>query len=220
MFEHVKVNLGYDDIEAHTTPEGRRYFAPNGKTYPSVTTVLSLLTRDTIAEWRQKVGDEAADRISYRASTRGEKVHKILEDYIDNKEDFKAGHTPDIIAMFLSMKPVVDQRVGKVYAQEAPLFSEHLGLAGRVDLVAEWDGKLSIIDFKTAKKPKREDWITNYFIQESCYAIMWEERTGKPITQLVTLVGVDNDEPQVFIQHRDTWAPKLIEVIREYNEEQ
>lgn len=220
MFEHVNVDLGYDDINAVTTPQGRRYHCPNGKTYPSVTTVLSLLSEDSIKKWRERVGEDEANRISYRASQRGEKVHKILEDYIDNDPDFKVGYTPDIIDMFLSMKPVIDRSLGKVYAQEAPLYSDHLGVAGRVDLVAEWDGKLSIIDFKTSKKRKRESWITNYFIQESCYAIMWEERTGKPITQLVTLVGVDDDNPQVFIEHRDNWTHTLIDTIDTYNQRQ
>lgn len=217
MFNHVKVDLGYDDIKAKTTEEGRRYFAPNGQSYPSVTTVLSILSEQSIREWRARVGEEEANRISGKASNRGTKVHLIVEKYIDNDPDFKKGFTPDIIEMFLQMKPVLDERLGDIYAQEAPLYSEFLGLAGRVDCVGDFDGRRSIIDFKTAKKPKRKDWINNYFIQEACYAIMWEERTGQPIQQLVTIIGVDGEqEPQVFIEHRDTWAPKLLETISEY----
>ena len=216
MFEHVNIDLGYDDIEAHTTPQGRRYFAPNGKTYPSITTVLSILSEDSIRAWREKVGEEAANRKSYRASQRGEKVHLLCERYIDNEPDYKEGFTPDILATFLSMKPIFDSRIGKVYAQEVPLYSAHFGVAGRVDLVAEFDGQLSIIDFKTSTKPKKAEWITSYFMQESFYAVAWEEITGKPITQLVTIIGVDHNDPQVFVEHRDTWAPKLQEVINEY----
>ena len=134
--------------------------------------------------------------ISHRASTRGTAVHAIIEKYINNEENFKDGYTPDIIGSFLDLKPILDGRIGRVYAQEAPLYSNHLGVAGRVDCVADFDGKLSIIDFKTSMKPKRKDWITNYFMQESAYAIMWEERTGRPITQLVTIISVDNHDPQ------------------------
>jgi hypothetical protein len=96
-----------------------------------------------------------------------------------------------------------------------------LGVAGRVDCVAEFDGKLSIIDFKTAMKKKQKSWINNYFMQEAAYAIMWEERTGQPITQLVTIISVDGeDKPQIFVEHRDNWINSLRDTIEKYNEEQ
>ena len=193
--------------------------SPEGINLPSITTVLSILSRDSIAKWRKRVGEEEADRISYRASTRGTAVHEIIEKYLDNKEDYRDGYTPDIIESFINIKPVLDGRIGRIYAQEAPLYSNHLGVAGRVDCVAEFDGKLSIIDFKTSKKPKQMKWITNYFMQESAYAIMWEERTGTPITQLVTIIAVDQNEPQVFIEHRDNWVRPLRDTITKYNEE-
>ena len=106
-----------------------------------------------------------------------------------------------------------------VYAQEAPLYSNHLGVAGRVDCVAMFDGKLSIIDFKTSKKPKRLEWVTSYFMQETFYAIAWEERTRMPITQLVTIIAVDDNEPQVFIEHRDNWVRPLKDCIQQYKDE-
>ena len=215
-FIHEEVNLGYEDLSAETTKSGRKYAAPNGVSYPSVTTVLSILSEEGIQKWRARVGEEEANRISYRASTRGTAVHEIIENYINNKEDYAEGFMPNILDNFKSVQKVLDERIGKVYAQEAALYSEHLGLAGRVDCVAEFDGKLSIIDFKTSKKLKKEEWITNYYVQESCYAIMWEERTGQPITQLVTIIAVDNEDPQVFIEHRDNWTDKLLETINEY----
>jgi genome maintenance exonuclease 1 len=181
--------------------------------------VLSILSRDGIAKWRKKVGNEEADRISYRASTRGTAVHEIIEKYINNDEDFRDGYTPDIIQSFIDVRHILDNRIGTVYAQEAPLYSNHLGVAGRVDCVAEFDGKISIIDFKTSRKPKPTKFISNYFMQESAYAIMWEERTGMPITQLVTIIAVDQSEPQVFIEHRDNWVRPLRETIKKYNEE-
>jgi predicted DNA-binding protein len=214
-FVHETVDLGYSDLDAETTSSGRLYRTPSGG-LPSVTTVLSILSEEAIQRWRARVGEEEANKISHRASTRGTAVHSIIENYINNKEDFAEGFMPNILDNFKGVQKVLDERIGTVYGQECALYSEHLGLAGRVDCVAEFDGKLSIIDFKTSKKIKKKEWITNYFVQESCYAIMWEERTGQPITQLVTIIAVDNEEPQVFIEHRDNWTKTLHETINEY----
>lgn len=216
IFEHIGANLGYDDIIATTTPSGRSYACPNGISYPSVTTVLSILSEEGIQKWRARVGEEEANRISHRAATRGTSVHEIIEKYLDNDPDYSEKYMPNIIDNFKAIQNILDTRVGKIHAQEAPLYSDHLGLAGRVDCVGEFDGVLSIIDFKTSKKTKKYEWITNYFIQESAYAIMWEERTGIPIVNLVTIISVDNEEPQVFKEHRDNWTPKLLKTIEEY----
>jgi|SRR6056300_112529 hypothetical protein len=218
MFEHMEIDLGYEDLEAITTEKGRRYVMPNGGHYPSITTVLSILSEDGIAAWRKRVGNEEADKISYRASQRGTAVHEIIEKYIDNKEDYYDGYMPNVISDFQSIKPILDKRIGKVYAQEVPLYSDYLGVAGRVDCIAEFDGKLSVIDFKTSRRFKSADKINNYFQQEAFYAIAWEERTGIPITQLVTLIVVDDGSTQVFVEHRDDWANELQETIEKYNE--
>lgn len=215
-FEHVGIDLGYDDILAETTDAGRKYKCPNGVSYPSVTTVLSILSEDAIRAWRKKVGEEEANKISHRAATRGTAVHSIIEDYINNKPNYTEGYMPNVVENFNDIKGILDERIGKVYAQEVPLYSDHLRLAGRVDCVAEFDGVLSIVDFKTSRKLKKKEWIEGYFIQESAYAIMWEERTGMPITNLVTIISVDGEEAQVFKEHRDNWAPKLLETIDEY----
>ena len=220
MFEHVKVHFAYDDLLSEDTDSGRKYVTEDKKKLPSITTVLSILSRAGIAAWRKRVGDKEADRISHIASTRGSAVHQIVEDYIDNKEDFDAGYFPHIMESFQQIKPIIDKRIGKVYAQEQPLYSNHLGVAGRVDCVAEFDGKLSIIDFKTSKKRKTRSNCYNYFMQESGYAIMWEERTKMPITQLVTIMSVDNDDPLVFVEQRDDWTEKLRETIKQYEAEQ
>jgi len=230
MFNHVPVKL--HEMEATTTPTGRTYKTPDGINLPSITTVLSILSRDSIAKWKARVGVEEANRISYRASTRGTAVHEICEKYVNNDPDYlmipvensegvteirKA--TPDLVDSFLQLKPILDERLTKVYAQEAPLYSTHLGVAGRVDCVGVFDGKISIIDYKTSRKPKRKEWITNYYMQESAYAIMWEERTGMPITQLVTIISVDGHKPQVFVEHRDNWVRPLRDTIAKYNQE-
>ena len=215
-FEHVGIDLGYADISAETTDTGRKYKCPNGVSYPSVTTVLSILSEDAIRAWRKRVGEEEANKISHRAATRGTAVHAIIEDYINNKEDYTEGYMPNVIENFKDVKGILDERIGKVYAQEVPLYSEYLELAGRVDCVAEFDGVVSIVDFKTSRKLKKKEWIEGYFIQESAYAIMWEERTGIPITNIVTIISVDGEPAQVFKEHRDNWAPKLLETINEY----
>ena len=217
IYDHQQVEL--TEMQAVTTEEGRKYHTPEGIDLPSITTCLSILSRDGIAAWRKRVGEEEANRISRVASTRGTKVHEIIEKYIDNKEDYKDGYTPDIIQSLNDVRDILDNRIGTVFAQEAPLYSNHLGVAGRVDCVAEFDGALSIIDFKTSRKKKFPSMIKQYFMQESAYSIMWEERTGMPITQLVTIIAVDNHEPQVFIEHRDNWVRPLKETIAQWNEE-
>jgi len=221
-------------MTAVTTEFGRQYQTPEGLNLPSITTVLSILSRESIEKWRKRVGEQEANRVSYRASTRGTAVHEICEKYVNNDPDYDkymainpdngemklTKRTPDLIDSFLKIKPILDERLTLVHAQEAPLYSLHLGVAGRVDCVGIFDGKLSIIDYKTSMKPKRLEWIKNYFMQESGYAVMWEERTGMPITQLVTIISVDNDDPQVFIEHRDNWIRPLRDTIQQYNSEQ
>ena len=123
----------------------------------------------------------------------------------------------NILFDFNRIKNILDDRIGLVYGQELPLYSDHLKVAGRVDCVAEFDGKLSIIDYKTSRKTKKKEWIDGYFMQECFYAIAWEERTGMPITQLVTIISVDDAPAQVFIEHRDNWDKKLVETIEKYS---
>lgn len=215
-FEHAPVDLGYNDLIAETATTGRVYNIPSGKQYPSITTVLSILSEDSIRAWRKRVGEEEANRISTRASRRGTAVHLIAEKYINNEIDYKKGFTPDILESFRSIKPILDERIGKVYGQELPLYSDYLGVAGRVDCIAQFDGVPSIIDFKTSRRLKTHDDIHSYFMQETAYAIMWEERTKRPIVNLVTIIAVDDNEPLVFKEHRDNWVKPLVETINEY----
>ena len=179
----------------------RVYETPDGSQYPSVTTVTSQMNAKAIGEWRARVGAKTANKITAQASARGTSVHKLCEDYCLNKlmEDKVM---PSNKEMFLSIKKNLDEHVNVIRSVEGFLYSDFLRTAGQVDLIAEYDGVLSIIDFKTAKKKKREDWIQNYFVQESAYSFMFEERTGMQVPQLVTIIGVDGErEPQVFIKN-------------------
>ena len=207
----------YPSLRRIQTKQGRQYVGEDNNPVPSVTTILGDTGDKTaLIAWRKRVGEEEANKISHRAATRGTAVHAIVEDYINNKENYTEGYMPNVIENFKDIKGILDERIGKVYAQEVPLYSEYLELAGRVDCVAEFDGVLSIVDFKTSRKLKKKEWIENYFIQESAYAIMWEERTGVPITNIVTIISVDGEPAQVFKEHRDNWAPKLLDTINEY----
>ena len=210
MFEHIDTDLGYKDLETTQTEDGRRYVLPQGGNYPSITTVLSILSEKGIAMWRKRVGEEEANKISYRASQRGTAVHELIEKYIDNDPQYTKGYMPNVHADFLKVKDILDSRIGKVYLQEAPLYSDHLKVAGRVDCVAEFDGKLSIIDFKTSSRYKSAEEITGYFLQECGYAVMFEERTGIKIDQIVTIMVIEGTEDsKVFIEPRDKWVEEL-----------
>ena len=217
MFIHEKIEIGYDDLVVENGANGRRYLSPEGNKYPSITTVLGVLSKAGIAAWRARVGDEEANKISHRASTRGTAVHDIVEKYLDNEELPEV--LPHITASLSNLKPSLS-RIGRIFAQESPLYSKHLGVAGRVDCVGLYDGVPSIIDFKTSKKIKKKEWITSYFMQAAAYAIMWEERTGMPITNLVIIMDVDNESPQIYVEHRDNWTEKLFETIELYHKEQ
>jgi CRISPR/Cas system-associated exonuclease Cas4 (RecB family) len=213
IFEHKQFEL--KELETETIDGKRHYVTPNGK-YPSITSVLSVLSKDGIIAWRKRVGEKEANRISTQAARRGTNVHQMCEDYLNNELDQKS-FLPHERDMFYPLQKALDKSIGTVYAQEAPLYSDYLGLAGRVDCVAEWDGRLSIVDFKTSRKLKKKEWITNYFQQATAYAIMWEERTGIPIDKLVIAITVeDEDEPQIFVEKRDNWVKDLINTINIY----
>ena len=217
IFKHEKIDIGYEDLDANTTTTGRTYSTPDGKSYPSVTTVLSILNEHFIKAWRERVGEEEANRISGVASNRGTRVHSIVEKYLKNEDTTE--FLPNIRQSLENLKTVLDPNIGKIFGLEVPLFSHHLGVAGRCDCIAEYNGVPSIIDFKTSRYIKKKEKITNYFAQGAAYSIMWEERTGMPITQLVTIISVDNSEPQVFIEHRDNWVRPLLDTIDQYIEE-
>lgn len=215
-FRHEQIEL--TELTAETLPSGRTYTTPEGNKYPSITTCLSILSRDSIAAWRARVGEEEANRVSAKAAGRGTRVHQMCEDYINNKLDISK-YTPADKETFLSIKSILDENIGLVRGQEVPLYSDYLGVAGRVDCVADWNGRLAVIDFKTSKKPKKKEWISSYFMQAAAYCVMWEERTGIPIDKTVIVVAVDGDEPQVFEEKRDNFIEPCIETIVRYKNE-
>lgn len=218
QFNHVKLESLNFDLTAVTTDNGRQYTTPEGKIYPSVTTVLSEYNKKAIFEWRDRVGAEVANKISRAASGRGTKLHTVCEKYLLNEmSDMKIQTMmPDTKELFFALKPHLDKNIGNIYSLEQALYSDELRMAGRVDCIAEWDGKLSVIDFKTASKSKDENYILNYFMQCTAYANMFEERTGQPIDQLVVAIAVVEDFPQIFVRNKTKYIPELNKFIDSY----
>ena len=215
-FNHNIIELGYEDLVAETTDTGRTYKCPDGSSFNSVTTVLKVLSEDAIQAWRRRVGEDVANKIGVRAANRGTAVHSIIERYLDNNVEYDKDVMPDVLSTFKDVQPILDEHISEILGLEAPLYSKHLKLAGRVDCVGVFDNKLSIIDFKTSRKIKKKEWIHNYFAQASAYAIMFEERTGIPVPQLVIIIAVDNEEPQVFVEKRDDWTDLLFKAKEIY----
>jgi genome maintenance exonuclease 1 len=218
MFHHVDHGVVLPENTRKTTERGRKYFTPEGNAYPSITTVLSAMDKSGLLEWRKRVGEEEANRISTQAATRGTAVHKLAEDYLNNNEDWQKDHMPSNLFSFAQIKKILDERVNNVWMQETFLYSDRLKCAGQVDCIAEFDGELSIIDFKTSRKPKKAEWIQNYFIQASFYAAAFYERTGIPIKQGVILVMVDGDDPQVFKIPTYDYLPQFLSVRKKYRD--
>lgn len=218
MFTHVNLPVELSELECETLPTGRTYITPDGNKYPSITTVLGLRSKAGILAWRKRVGEETANKISTQAATRGTAVHQLAEDYVNNKEDWSKGAMPSNLFTFNAIKKLLDTHLDNVWAQEVPLYSDRFQIAGRVDCIAEWDGELTIIDYKTARKPKKAEYISNYFIQAAFYAAAFYELTGVAIKRFAIVIAVDDDDPQVFQGNTFDWLPELKKVRIEYLE--
>lgn len=188
MFNHVKHDFPQLLQE---NVEGRRlYVAPNGEKYASVTTVLSDYGKEGIMEWRKKVGEEKANEISRKATTRGTSVHKVIEQFLYNEDISGVEMMPNVKSLFYRMKPELE-KMNNIHCLETRLFSHKLRLAGTVDCIAEHKGVLSVVDFKTSIRLKKKEQIQNYFMQGVAYADMFHEMTGHEVDQIVILIGVD-----------------------------
>ena len=190
--------------------DGFRFYNIDGKNYPSVTTVLGILKKEGLQKWRDSIGEKVAQWEMGRAARRGKATHTLVEQYLKNE-------TPSIrdvlpLGLFKLLKPYIDQ-IDNIHLLEAIMYSKKLTIAGQVDCVAEYNGKLSVIDFKTANKERQEDWIDNYFMQTSAYAYMYEETFGTPIEQIVILLGNQDGTAQCFIKEKKDYEQNLIEAI-------
>ena len=219
VFDHVGLTPIITKAE---TINGQRFYpTPEGNKYPSVTTVISnnKKKREAIAKWRERVGADEANRKTNSSATRGTRYHKIIEDYLNNELDLDNYQDhPVPLWMFHSSKKVLD-RINKIYLQEAALYSDVLKIAGRVDCIAEFDGELAIIDFKSSEKEKKEEYLYDYFVQEQAYALMLFERYDIRAKKLVTIVGCESGETQVSVRAPNVkYILSLQQYIKEYQE--
>jgi len=218
MFNHVSHE--FPKLLQENADGTRYYVTPNGERYPSVTTILADYKKKEILEWRERVGEKTANRISKAATTRGTSVHSVIEKYLNNEEIDMMSLMPNVKGLFVNMRKELD-KMNNIHCLESKLHSHILKLAGTVDCIAEYDGVMSVIDFKTSRRLKRKEDIANYFMQGTAYSVMFEELTNQefPIQQIVILIGVDGkDFAQVLKVKPMEYAPMLKEYILRYRE--
>ena len=218
MFDFVKVNIDSPEVDPINKDGGRYYPIPGAdKYYPSVTSITSFKNAAFFAGWRKKIGEDEANRITARATQRGTTFHSITEDYIKGELDLNMylENNPLAVRMFQSAKDTLN-RIDNIHCLETFLYSHYLGLAGRVDCIAEFDGELAVIDFKTSTKEKQENWVEHYFVQETAYAAMFLERTGIEVKKIVTLISVEDGSVQVFQKYN---LDDYLQLLKSYIEE-
>lgn len=216
MFNHCNEHHGKFGQLQRMVDEGVRFYQVDDQTlYPSVTSVISFITGPKFAEWRARVGEEAANKKTKRATTRGTRLHTCFEHYINNEDVTKLDEyqVPLIQLMFKSAKPHLDSRLNNIYQQETHMSSHRLCLAGTVDLICEVDGELAVVDFKTSEKEKPEEWLENYFVQLSAYWAMFSERTGVVPKKLVVFLVGENGDIQI-VERRNIM--KYLEILKDY----
>ena len=209
-FKFIKLDTAVLPNTKGKNINGVRFYEIDGKSYPSVTSVLSLLKKESLQEWRNNVGESVANWEMGRASRRGKAMHTLVEQYMKNQ-------TPSIrdvlpLGLFKLIKPYVD-KIDNIQMLETIMYSKKLTLAGQVDCVADYNGKLSVIDFKSANKERLESWVENYFLQTTAYSMMYEELYGVKIDQLVILLACEDGVAQCFIKSRADYEKKLLESI-------
>jgi hypothetical protein len=194
-------------ITKHDTPNGRFYEVRPGVYYPSVTTILKPSA--SLAKWKAEVGEEEAEKRRHFGAARGTTMHNLLETYLANETIRLNGTPPGVKFSFLNAVELLNH-IDEIHFSEHILYSDTLKLAGQCDLFAKLWGTDSIIDFKTSSKPKKKEWITNYFCQETAYSLMLKELYGIWPKQIVTIIFVDDvPEPQVFIENPDDYVQLL-----------
>ena len=219
MFLHKPLTKELPPVKAKTSDVGR--FNTNLETnesYPSITTVLGAQSKQGILEWKKRVGEDVANHISNQAATRGTAVHNMVEDHLNNinvdeVEKYKKQFLPRM--MFNVLKPELI-KINNIRLQEAAMYSSDYTVAGRVDCIGEYDGVLSVIDFKTSTKEKSEDWIENYFVQGSAYSQMYKEHFGEEVPQIVILITTEQGTTQVFKKNPYDYLEKLKQYVEEF----
>lgn len=216
----MKNKFKFIDLDKTKVPDtkgkninGMRFYDIEGKAYPSVTTVLGHKKGKELQKWRDSIGEDVAKWEMNRASRRGKSTHTLVEEYIKGETPSERSVLP--LGLFKLLKPYVDQ-IQNVHCLETIMYSKKLTIAGQVDCIAEYNGKLSVIDFKTANKYREEGWIENYFMQTTAYAIMYEELFGTPIEQIVIIIASEDGTSQSFVKNKADYIEKLGKTIQEF----
>lgn len=208
LFEKCELKELYEDNK-------RFYITPENDKFKSVTTIISdYFGTEYLNEWRKRVGNAEADKISNIAKTRGTAFHKICESYLNGNENYKSKQMPATLVSFNQIKSFLDKNISTIYGIEYPLYSKNLKTAGRTDLIADFSENLSIIDFKTSKKEKLETSILNYFIQATCYANMANEMLNIDIKQIVIIIAVDEGHPQLFVKKTSDYQDMMLNIFK------
>ena len=213
------------ELDSIMTDGGRFYITPSGDQYPSITTVLSAMQsaekKQVLENWRARVGEQEANKVSRQATSRGTGMHTICENYTSNFPNPMRGHMPTAVEMFKRIQHVLDDRVGTIYGNEIALFSNKLKAAGRTDMLAQFDGIRTVVDFKTSKREKKESWITDYFLQSTAYAIMIEEMYGDiKVPQIAIVIAVEDGETsnnQVFVKRTADYREQVFQIFSQYH---
>ena len=219
IFTHKPPINDLPPLKAKTSELGRFYeHLETKESYPSITTVLGAQSKQGILDWKKRVGEEVANHISRQAANRGTHVHNMVEDHlnnldIDKNEKYKKQFLPRM--MFNILKTEL-AKINNIRLQEAAMYSTDYTVAGRVDCIAEYDGILSVIDFKTSTREKSEDWIENYFIQGAAYSQMFKEHFGEEVTQVVILITTEQGTTQVFKKNPHDYLEKLKQYVEEF----
>ena len=208
MFNHVDLDLPTLDRE---TIDGVRYYdIPGESKLVSITSITSWINREIFRSWRARVGNEEADKVTKAATSRGTDMHTLTENYLLNEELPTVQPLSEFL--FKQSKPQLNL-IDNIHAIEKPLYSLKLGVAGTVDCIAEYEGELAVIDFKTSKKPKPRKWIDHYFVQCAAYACMLYEMKEIPVKKFVIIMSCENGEVKVY-EERD--KAKYIKLLSEY----
>ena len=193
--------------------DGFRFYDVDGKNFPSVTTVLGIKKKKELQKWRDSIGENVANWEMGRAARRGKSTHKLVEQYLKGETPSERSVLP--LGMFRLMKPYLDQ-VNNIHMIEQIMYSKKLTVAGQVDCIAEYNGKLSVIDFKTANKERVDSWNENYYIQCTAYAIMYEELFDTPIEQIVILQAGEDGSAKSFVKNKADYEEKLGKAIKDF----
>lgn len=214
VFTHIPVE-GLPEIKQINIDGKRHYETPHG-TFISITTLLSSLTPKEVLDWRESVGDDVADYAMRLAANRGTKLHNIVESYLSNEpqSDLVAQHGILAAGLFNMIKPELD-KIDSIRALEQSLYSKNLNVAGRTDCIAEFDGVLSTIDFKTTSKIRDEP-NESYLLQATFYSTAWEEQTGERIKQIVIITGAESGQMDVKTDDPSNYVDRLRKVIEEH----